>query len=74
MIVRYTHRLLFLPNLFLGLPVIHELFPDSPLERSECPQNFLPGVRFPSDPINDNFRQPLHSNDRKILPPLTFPA
>ena len=74
MIVRYSHRSPFLPNLFLGLLVMHELSPDSPLERSEYPEALVPGVPFSLPPVNNNSCPPLHDNDRKILPLLTLTA
>lgn len=43
-----------LPDSFSGLPVMHELSPDSPLERSEYPEVLLPPVTYSSTPPVNN--------------------
>ena len=47
-----THLLLLNPP-FPGLPVMHELSPDSPLER-EYPEVLLPPVSFSSPPVHNS--------------------
>ncbi|KAH0833230.1 hypothetical protein J3R83DRAFT_12290 [Lanmaoa asiatica] len=45
-----------------GLPVMHELSPDSPLDRSEYPEVLLPAVSYSSPPVNNSLDSwPNHS-------------